>query len=134
RDWFRIHAARRPWCARRLARSTLAAGMRRGQRTGCCHADAAGLDSVRAFCLCYSVYSGEIAPTGVRHLFRVMFTERNGPLRKRCLTPSCRGLVMLSVIIPVLDEAEGLPQLVRELDQFADSQGQELQTIFVDDG
>ncbi len=41
---------------------------------------------------------------------------------------------MLSVIIPVVDEAESLPQLVSELNRFADSQGHELQTIFVDDG
>jgi dolichol-phosphate mannosyltransferase len=41
---------------------------------------------------------------------------------------------MLSVIIPVLDEAQSLPQLARELHLFADSQGYEVQTIFVDDG
>jgi dolichol-phosphate mannosyltransferase len=41
---------------------------------------------------------------------------------------------MLSVIIPVLDEAESLPQLVRELHQFANDHGHEVQTIFVDDG
>jgi glycosyltransferase involved in cell wall biosynthesis len=41
---------------------------------------------------------------------------------------------MLSVIIPVLDEAESLPQLVRELDRVAGAQGYELQTIIVDDG
>ncbi|HEX5472048.1 MAG TPA: glycosyltransferase family 2 protein [Lacipirellulaceae bacterium] len=41
---------------------------------------------------------------------------------------------MLSVIIPVLDEAQSLPQLVRELDEVADRQGYELQTIIVDDG
>lgn len=41
---------------------------------------------------------------------------------------------MLSVIIPVLDEAESLPQLVRELDQVALERGYELQTIIVDDG
>jgi glycosyltransferase involved in cell wall biosynthesis len=41
---------------------------------------------------------------------------------------------MLSVIIPVLDEAQSLPQLVRELDQFAEAKGYDLQTIIIDDG
>jgi dolichol-phosphate mannosyltransferase len=41
---------------------------------------------------------------------------------------------MLSVIIPVFDEAESLPQLVGELDRVADERGYELQTIIVDDG
>ncbi|MEX0611072.1 MAG: glycosyltransferase family 2 protein [Pirellulales bacterium] len=41
---------------------------------------------------------------------------------------------MLSIIIPVLDEAESLPQLARELRLFADTQGYEVQMIFVDDG
>jgi dolichol-phosphate mannosyltransferase len=41
---------------------------------------------------------------------------------------------MLSIIIPVLDEADSLPQLARELDRFAESQGYVLQMIFVDDG
>src|SRR5262245_24549543 len=41
---------------------------------------------------------------------------------------------MLSIIIPVLDEAENLPQLARELDQVALEQGYELQIIIVDDG
>ena len=41
---------------------------------------------------------------------------------------------MLSVIIPVLDEAQSLPQLARELHLFADSRGSEVQMIFVDDG
>lgn len=41
---------------------------------------------------------------------------------------------MLSIIIPVLDEAASLPQLVRELDGMADAQGYDLQTIIVDDG
>jgi dolichol-phosphate mannosyltransferase len=41
---------------------------------------------------------------------------------------------MLSVIVPVLDEAESLAQLVRELDQAADERGYDLQMIFVDDG
>lgn len=41
---------------------------------------------------------------------------------------------MLSVIIPVLDEAESLPHLVRELDRVAEAQGYALQTIIVDDG
>src|SRR5215467_3604902 len=41
---------------------------------------------------------------------------------------------MLSVIIPVLDEAESLHQLVRELDQVGLEQGYELQIIIVDDG
>ncbi len=41
---------------------------------------------------------------------------------------------MLSVIIPVLNEAESLPQLVRELDRVAETHGYELQTIIVDDG
>jgi dolichol-phosphate mannosyltransferase len=41
---------------------------------------------------------------------------------------------MLSVIIPVLDEAQSLAQLARELHLFADSRGDEVQLIFVDDG
>jgi len=41
---------------------------------------------------------------------------------------------MLSVIIPVLNEAESLPQLARELNRVAETQGYELQTIIVDDG
>jgi dolichol-phosphate mannosyltransferase len=41
---------------------------------------------------------------------------------------------MLSVIIPVLDEAQSLPQLVGELDRVAEERGYELQTIIVDDG
>jgi dolichol-phosphate mannosyltransferase len=41
---------------------------------------------------------------------------------------------MLSVIIPVLDEAENLPQLLRELDRAAEKHGYDLQTIIVDDG
>lgn len=41
---------------------------------------------------------------------------------------------LLSVIIPALNEAESLPQLVRELDVVATQQGYELQTIIVDDG
>ncbi len=41
---------------------------------------------------------------------------------------------MLSVIIPSLDEAESLPQLVSELDQVAVERGYDLQTIIVDDG
>jgi dolichol-phosphate mannosyltransferase len=41
---------------------------------------------------------------------------------------------MLSVIVPVLDEAANLPQLVRELDQVAAQHGYELQIILVDDG
>src|SRR3990172_3788700 len=41
---------------------------------------------------------------------------------------------MLSVIIPVLDEAENLPQLVRELNRVADLHAYDLQTIIVDDG
>src|SRR3954464_7496037 len=41
---------------------------------------------------------------------------------------------MLSVIIPVLDEAQSLPQLVRELDQVAIGHGYDLQMIVVDDG
>jgi dolichol-phosphate mannosyltransferase len=41
---------------------------------------------------------------------------------------------MLSVIIPVLDEAESLHQLVRELDQVGLQHGYELQIIVVDDG
>jgi dolichol-phosphate mannosyltransferase len=41
---------------------------------------------------------------------------------------------MLSVIIPVVDEAENLPQLVRELDWVADAQSYEMQIIIVDDG
>jgi glycosyltransferase involved in cell wall biosynthesis len=41
---------------------------------------------------------------------------------------------MLSIIVPVLDEAPSLPQLVRELDRFADANDHELQIIVVDDG
>ncbi|HEX3599331.1 MAG TPA: glycosyltransferase family 2 protein [Lacipirellulaceae bacterium] len=41
---------------------------------------------------------------------------------------------MLSVIIPVLNEAESLPQLVRELERVAEAQHYDLQTIIVDDG
>jgi dolichol-phosphate mannosyltransferase len=41
---------------------------------------------------------------------------------------------MLSIIIPVLNEADSLPQLVGELDHVADEHGYELQTIIVDDG
>jgi glycosyltransferase involved in cell wall biosynthesis len=41
---------------------------------------------------------------------------------------------MLSVIIPILDEVQSLPQLVDELDQAAEQRGYELQTIIVDDG
>jgi dolichol-phosphate mannosyltransferase len=41
---------------------------------------------------------------------------------------------MLSVIIPVLDEAENLPQLHRELTDVASAEGYALQMIFVDDG
>ncbi len=41
---------------------------------------------------------------------------------------------MLSVIIPVFDEAENLPQLTRELDRAGELNGYELQIIIVDDG
>ena len=41
---------------------------------------------------------------------------------------------MLSVIIPVLDEAQNLPQLHRELAAVAAREGFELQIIIVDDG
>jgi dolichol-phosphate mannosyltransferase len=41
---------------------------------------------------------------------------------------------MLSVIIPVLDEAENLPQLHRELADVAAVEGYELQVVVVDDG
>ncbi|HJQ79790.1 MAG TPA: glycosyltransferase family 2 protein [Lacipirellulaceae bacterium] len=41
---------------------------------------------------------------------------------------------MLSVIIPALDEAASLPQLMRELDRVAVTQGYDLQVIMVDDG
>jgi len=41
---------------------------------------------------------------------------------------------MLSVIIPVFNEAESLPQLLSELDRVADTEGYDLQTILVDDG
>ena len=41
---------------------------------------------------------------------------------------------MLSVIIPVLDEAESLAQLHRELDRVASDEGYDLQMVFVDDG
>lgn len=41
---------------------------------------------------------------------------------------------MLSVIIPILDEAISLPQLAAELNRVAEIEGYELQTILVDDG
>lgn len=41
---------------------------------------------------------------------------------------------MLSVIIPILDEAENLPRLYRELIDVAAREGYELQIIIVDDG
>ncbi|HVT30972.1 MAG TPA: glycosyltransferase family 2 protein, partial [Lacipirellulaceae bacterium] len=41
---------------------------------------------------------------------------------------------MLSVVIPVLDESQSLPQLVRELDEVAQRHGYDLQTVIVDDG
>jgi dolichol-phosphate mannosyltransferase len=41
---------------------------------------------------------------------------------------------MLSVIVPILDEAASLPQLLAELDRIADAEGYKLQIILVDDG
>jgi dolichol-phosphate mannosyltransferase len=41
---------------------------------------------------------------------------------------------MLSVIIPVYNEAASLPQLIGELNAVADEHGYDLQTIIVDDG
>jgi dolichol-phosphate mannosyltransferase len=41
---------------------------------------------------------------------------------------------MLSVIVPILDEAASLPQLLIELDRVASAKGYELQIILVDDG
>jgi glycosyltransferase involved in cell wall biosynthesis len=41
---------------------------------------------------------------------------------------------MLSVVIPIFNEAESLPQLVGELNRVADVEGYDLQTILVDDG
>jgi glycosyltransferase involved in cell wall biosynthesis len=41
---------------------------------------------------------------------------------------------MLSIIVPVLNESESLPQLVRELNAVAQSRGYDLQIIIVDDG
>src|SRR5450432_1041396 len=41
---------------------------------------------------------------------------------------------MLSVIIPVFDEADSLPQLHRELSRVAAEEQYDLQMIFVDDG
>lgn len=41
---------------------------------------------------------------------------------------------MLSVIIPILDEAASLPQLLRELDSVARADNFDLQVILVDDG
>jgi dolichol-phosphate mannosyltransferase len=41
---------------------------------------------------------------------------------------------MLSVVIPALDEAASLPQLVSELERVADANGYDLQAIVVDDG
>jgi dolichol-phosphate mannosyltransferase len=41
---------------------------------------------------------------------------------------------MLTVIVPVLDEAESLPQLHRELATAAEAVGRELEMIIVDDG
>ena len=41
---------------------------------------------------------------------------------------------MLSIIIPILDEAASLPQLLRELDRVAIAESYKLQMILVDDG
>ena len=41
---------------------------------------------------------------------------------------------MLSIVIPVLNEAESLPQLYREIDQTCTRQGIPVEIIFVDDG
>jgi glycosyltransferase involved in cell wall biosynthesis len=41
---------------------------------------------------------------------------------------------MLSVIVPILNEAPALPQLMRELNAVATKNGYDLQTIIVDDG
>ncbi|HUY35522.1 MAG TPA: glycosyltransferase family 2 protein [Pirellulales bacterium] len=41
---------------------------------------------------------------------------------------------MLSIVIPVYNEAESLETLCRELDEVARAEGYELQVIFVDDG
>lgn len=41
---------------------------------------------------------------------------------------------MLSVVIPALNEADSLPQLIGELNAVAKTHGYELQTIIVDDG
>ena len=41
---------------------------------------------------------------------------------------------MLSIVIPVLNEAESLPQLYREIDQTCTTQGIPFEILFVDDG
>jgi dolichol-phosphate mannosyltransferase len=41
---------------------------------------------------------------------------------------------MLSIIVPILDEAASLPQLLRELVRVAEAEGYQLQIILVDDG
>lgn len=41
---------------------------------------------------------------------------------------------MISVVVPALNEAGSLEELYRELDTMADSQGYELQIVFIDDG
>lgn len=41
---------------------------------------------------------------------------------------------MLSIVIPVMNEAESLPQLYREIDQTCTTQGLPVEMIFVDDG
>jgi dolichol-phosphate mannosyltransferase len=41
---------------------------------------------------------------------------------------------MLSIVVPILDEAASLPQLLRELDRVAEAENYQLQIILVDDG
>jgi dolichol-phosphate mannosyltransferase len=41
---------------------------------------------------------------------------------------------MLSIIVPILDEAASLPQLLRELDRVAQAEHYDLQVILIDDG
>src|SRR6478752_1805462 len=91
--------------------------MREGERPGCGRVDTACLAGVGGSGVWYSVYRSKKqgAKSG----------ERGVRQAKR---------QMLSVIIPVLDEAQSLPQLVRELDQVAVERGYELQMIVVDDG
>src|SRR4051794_25600911 len=49
-------------------------------------------------------------------------------------SPTPTPAFMLSVVVPVLNESESLPLLVRELDRVAAEPAYELQIILIDDG